>query len=256
MSEMQGFVYTITSPGLLLSKRLLSIRVVLNDQRTRRISTQAPPPLHRQLARKLQPTRALNRLQGHLKVGDRLVIRDGCIGKHKRSKRNIAARLSILGENNLVEVRGHRDGGRRSDHLVLDVPLVVHGILLGEVQRAGDDADGGVLDCQAAAEVLEVCPVIAVEALADLWAHVGEVEGLVHSLLGPLAVRSRDLMAAIIAAAEVILQQSAELLRHGIVLEEGAVLAIAVPLGEARRRNMLSDPMGVSKSSVVARDEG
>lgn len=149
----------------------------------------------------------------------------------------------------------HGHGWRRADHLVLDVPLSVDGVLLGEVQRAGDNSDGGVLDGQSATKVLKVRPVITVEALADLGAHVGEVEGIVHGLLRPLAVGGGHLMAAIKPAAEVILEQGAELGRHGVVLDEVAVLAVAVLLGQRRGRDVLGHPMRVSQFSVVARHE-
>lgn len=149
-------------------------------------------------------------------------------------------------------MRGDGDGGRRPNHLVADVPLAVDGVLARQIQRAGDDADAGVAAGEAAAKVLKVRPVVAVEAVADLGADVCQVEGVVHGLLGPFCVGGGHLVAAVVAAAEVVLEEGAELHGHRRVLEEDAVLAVAVAAGEGVGRDVLDDPVRVARSPVVA----
>lgn len=74
-------------------------------------------------------------------------------------------------------------------------------------------------------------PVVAVEALADLGAHVAEEEGLVHGRLAPLAVSGGDLVAPVVAAPEVIFEFGAEHLGHAAVLDKSRVLTVAVAHG-------------------------
>lgn len=189
---------------LVLGKRLLPLRILLNNQRTRRINTQPLPPLHRQLGRKLESTRTLHCFDGDFEFRQRLVIGDPRVREHEGADGDLATYFSVLGENHFVEMRGHGDVGRITDDFVGDAPFSVC-LALGEVERAGDDADGGVAGCEAAAEIFKVCPVVAVESLADLGTHVCEVESIVHSLLRPFRVRGGDLMSPIISGAEVIL---------------------------------------------------
>lgn len=239
-----------------LGKSLLPLAVVLDDQSARSIGAQPPPALHGQQVRKLQAAGTLDSLEGHLEVGDGLGVVDAGIWQDECADGNVSAHAAVLGEDDLVKVRGHGDGRRRANHLVLDVPLVVDGVLLGQIQRARDDAHRGIALGQAAAEVLKVRPVVAVEALADLRAHVAEVKGLVHGALRPLCVGGGHLVASVVAAAEVVLEQGAELLRHAGVLEEDAVLAVAAARGERLGRDVLDDPVRVARAAVVARDEG
>jgi hypothetical protein len=58
-------------------------------------------------------------------------------------------------------------------------------------------------------------------------------------------------MATVIAAAEVILQQSPELGRHRRVFGEDGVFAIGIALGEGGRCDVLDDPVRVTKTTVV-----
>ncbi|PNY23647.1 hypothetical protein TCAP_06417 [Tolypocladium capitatum] len=238
---------------VILAKRLLPVRVVPDDERARRVGAQPSPPLDGQLGGKLEAAGALDGLDGDLEVGDGLLVGYGGVGEDEGANGDAATGLAVLGEDDLVEVRGDGDGGWAADHLVLDVPLVVDGVLSGEVERPGDDADRRVLHGEAAAKVLKVRPVIAVEALADLGAHVGEVKGLIHGFLGPFGVGGGDLVAAVVAAAEVVLELAAELGGHGVVLDEGAVLAVAVADGERGGRDVLDDPLRVARAPVVAR---
>lgn len=239
-----------------LAKGLLPLAIVLDDQRAGRVGAEPPPPLHGQLVGELEATGALHGFDGDLEVGDGLGVVDGGVGQDKGANGDIAAGPAVLGEDDLVEVRGHGDGGRSANHLVLDVPLVVDGVLLGQIQGPRDDAHGGVPLRQAPAKVLKVRPVVAVEALTDLGAHVGQVKRLVHGGLRPLCVRRGDLVAPVVATAVVVLEQGAELCGHARVLEELAVLAVAVPLGQGLGGDVLDDPVGVAHAPVVARDEG
>lgn len=239
-----------------LGKRLLPLAVILDNQSASRVGAEPLPALHGQQVRKLQAAGTLDSLEGHLEVGDGLCVVDAGVWQDECADGNVAAHAAVLGEDDLVKVRGHGDGRRRANHLVLDVPLVVDGVLLGQIQRPRDDAHRGIPLRQTAAEVLKVRPVVAVEALADLRAHVAEVESLVHGALRPLCVGGGHLMPSIIAAAEVVLEQGAELLRHASVLEEDAVLAVAAARGERLGRDVLADPVRVARAAVVARDEG
>lgn len=239
-----------------LGKSLLPIVVILNDQSAGSISAEPLPALHGQQVREFKAAGTLNRLEGHLEVGDGLGVIDAGIWQNECADGDVAANTAVLGEDDLVKVRGHSDGGRRANHLVLDVPLVVDGVLLGQIQRSRDDAHRGISLGQTTAEVLKVRPVVAVEALANLRAHVAEVERLVHGGLRPLCVCGGHLVSSIIAAAEVVLEQGAELGGHAVVLEEQAVLAVTAARGQRLGCDVLDDPVGVARAAVVARDEG
>lgn len=234
----------------------MPIRILLDDERARRIRAQPPPPLQRQLGRKLESARPLYRLEGHLKVGNGFPVINRRVGQHKRPQRHIPPLFPVLGKDDLVKVRGDGDGRRRANHFVLYIPLVIRGILAGQIQGPRDDAHRGVAPREAAAEIFKVRPVVAVEALADLGAHVGQVKGLVHGLLGPLGVGGGDLVAPVVAAAVVVLEAGAELGRHGVVLEKGRVLAVGVAAGERGGRDVLDHPVRVARAAVVAGDEG
>lgn len=239
-----------------LGKGLLPVGVVLDDEGAGGVGAEALAALQRQLGSELESAGALDGFDGDLKVGDGLLVVDGGVGEHKGAECDVAAGLAVFGKDDLVEVRGHGDGRWAADHLVLDVPLVVDGVFAREVERASDDADRRVADGESAAKVLKVGPVVAVEALADLRAHVGEVEGLVHGGLGPLGVGGGHLMAAVVAAAVVVLESSAELGGDAIVLDKVAVLAVGVAAGERLRRDVLDHPLRVARAAVVRGDEG
>ena len=81
---------------------------------------------------------------------------------------------------------------------------------------------------QSTAEILKVRPVISVEALPDLRAHIRQVESVVHGVLAPFRVCGGHLVSSIVAAAEIVFQLAPELLGYGRVFEEDAVFAVAV----------------------------
>ena len=140
----------------------------------------------------------------------------------------------------------HGDGWRGANHLVLDIPFVVDRILLGEVERAGDDSHGRVLYGEASAKVLKMSPVVAVEPLANLGAHVAQEESLIHSRLGPFRICCRDLVATIVAAAVIVFQISSEFGRDSFILHELAVFAVTVSQRKRSWCDMFDHPLGVS----------
>lgn len=97
----------------------------------------------------------------------------------------------------------HSNVGRVTDDLVVDAPFAVR-VPTGEVQRSGDDADRGVPLGQVPAELLEMRPVVTVEALSDLRAHVRQGESAVHGGLGPFGVGGGNLVATVVAGAEIV----------------------------------------------------
>jgi hypothetical protein len=244
--------------GSRLVESLLSVGIVLDDQGAGGVGAQPLPPRHGELGRKLEAAGALDGLDGDLKVGDGLLVGDGGVGQDEGANGDGARGRSRggLGKDYLVKVRGHGHVGRVANHLVADVPLVVDRVLLGQVERARDDADAGVADREAAAKVLKVRPVVAVEALTDLGAHVGQVKGVVHGGLGPLAVGGGDLVAAVVARPKVVFELGAELVGHAVVLDKVAVLAVAVALGQRGRGDVLDDPVRVARPPVKRGDEG
>ncbi|KAB8616633.1 hypothetical protein FH972_025968 [Carpinus fangiana] len=238
---------------LALPKALLPLRVLLDDNAAIDLLAQPLPPRRRQLRRKLQPTRALDNFQRHLELAQRPLVGDGRVGQHKSAQRDGATGARALAEDDLVEVSGHGDIGRVADDLVVDAILAVL-VLAREVQRAGDDAHTGVALGEAAAEVLKVGPVVAVEAVADLRAHVAERKGRVHGRLAPLGVGGGHLVAAVVAGAEVVVQLCAELLGQRGVLEEDGVLAVCVGVGEGGGCDVFGDPMRVPRTAVIRGD--
>lgn len=242
--------------GPFLSKRSLPLCILLDDQRTHGIRTQPLPPRRRQLGRKLEPTSPLHRLERHLKVGNGLGVGDGRVGQDECPQGDITADFAVFGKNDLVKVCWDGDGGWVANHFVLCVPFPILRVALGEVQRPRNDAHAGVALGQTAAKVLEMRPVVPVEPLADLGAHVAEEKRLVHGGLAPFAVGGGDLVAAIVAAAKVVLEMGAELVGHGGVFDKDGVFAVAVALGEGGRGDVLDDPVGVAQAAVVGGDEG
>ncbi|CAD6506561.1 BgTH12-07788 [Blumeria graminis f. sp. triticale] len=229
--------------------------VFLDDQAARVLGTQSLTALERQLVGKFEPASPLDHFQRNLELGDGFRVGNASIGQHKGAKSNGARRRTVLGKDDFVKVGGDGDVGRVTDDFVVDPPLSVGCVLLGQIQGAGDDADRGVALGQASAKVLEVGPIIAIEALADLRAHVAEVEGIVHGWLGPLGVGRRHLVTAVVARARVVTQLAAELLRHIFVLEKGTRLAIARRYGQRVGSQVFGDPEGISRASIVGRDE-
>ncbi|OSS48395.1 hypothetical protein B5807_07787 [Epicoccum nigrum] len=245
----------LTSPHLRrLSNRLLPLRILLDNHRAIDLLAQPLPPRRVQLGRKLQPARSLHRLDRHLEVGQRLLVVNARVGQNKGTERHLPPDTAVLGENDLVEMCRHGNVGGVANHLVRHAPLAVC-LALGQVQRPCDDAHAGVCVRQAPAEVLEVRPVVAVEAVADLWAHVAQRKGIVHGLLAPLCVGSRHLVPTVVAAAEVVLELCAELLRDCDVFYEHAVLAVGVAGGQRLRCDVLGHPCWVASLTVVRRRE-
>lgn len=214
------------------------------------LSAQPLPPARLQFRREFKPTSPLNSFQRNFKVRERLIIRDPRIGKHKCTQSNLPIRtIPILRVNNLVKVRWNSNVRRVANNLIAHPPLAIR-VSLGQVQRSRNDAHRRVLARQIAAEVLKVRPVVAVETLPDLRAHVCQCERVVHGLLAPFRVRSWHLVAAIVAGAEVVLDLGPEHGRDGLVLEEVAVFPVAVLQREGLGRDVLCDPGRVACASV------
>ena len=212
--------------------------------------TKSSPPEIWQFGRKLQTTCPFNRLDRHLKVPQRLVIGNGRIGQHKRAHAHIAPRRTVFGKYHLVEMCWHRNIGRGPNDLVRDPPLAIVRVALGQVERSGDDPHGGIGSGEPAAKILEMRPVIPIEAIADLRAHIGQQEGLVESLLAPFRVGGRHLVAAIVAGSRVVLQLGSELGGHAFVFDKVAVLAIGVVGREGCGGDVLGYPERVPGAAI------
>lgn len=199
----------------------MPVGVVLDDQGAVRVGTQTLAPLRGKLGGELEAARALDGLDGDLEIGERLLVGDTRVGEHEGADGDLAragrADPVLLGEDDLVEVRGHRDVRRVADHLVFDVPLVVGRVALREVEGSGHDPHARVSLRETAAEVFEMRPVVPVESLAHLRRHVGQVEGLVHGGLPPLRIGCGNLVASVVAGPVVILQFCSELFWHALV---------------------------------------
>lgn len=189
-----------------------------------------PPPLRWQLGGKLQSRSPFHNLQRHLKLAQRLCVGNDSVRQHESGERDIATDAAVLTEDDLEKVRRHSDIGRTADDLVRDTPAAV-GVALGQVQWAGDDAHTGIAMSEAAAEVLEMGPVVAVEAVTDLWADVAKRKGRVHGRLRPLGVSGGDLMPAVVTAAQVVGQLGAEGRRDRGILDEDAVPPVSGAVG-------------------------
>ena len=183
-------------------------------------------------------------------------MRNRRIRQHERAQTDIPARLPILGKNHLVEMRRHGNIRRLADDLVRDAPFAVCRVLPREIQRPGDDANGGEIIRKTAAKVLEMRPVVAVEAVTHLRAHVAQQKGLVHGLLAPLGVGGRHLVAAVVAGAEVVVQFGAEGRGDAAVFHEHRLAAVAVTEGQRRRRDVLGYPVRVAGAAVEGGDGG
>lgn len=80
---------------------------------------------------------------------------------------------------------------------------------------------------EAATKVLEMRPVIPIKAVADLRTHVAQRERGVHGFLAPFGVGGGDLVAPVVAGAEVVFELAAEHGRDGLVFGEDGVFAVA-----------------------------
>lgn len=188
----------------LLRKCLLPLYILLNNNRAIHLLAQPLSPLWRQFGCELQSTRPLHRLNRHLKVRQGLVIRNHRVWQHERTQCNLTSQRSIFRKDDLEEMCRYCDVGWRPNHLVRDTPLAVC-LALWEVQRACDDPHGRICVCKPTAKVLEMRPIVAIESISDLRAHVAQRKCIVHSFLAPLRIRSWHLVPAIVSAAEVVL---------------------------------------------------
>ncbi len=220
---------------------------------TAHLATQPLPPLGGQLVRKGQAARPLDRLDGHLEITQALLVGDLRVGQHEGAERHLPDRTvpRLLAVDDLVEVGGHGDVGGRADDLVADAPLAIDGVAFGQVEGARDDADRRVFLGEVAAELFQVRPVVAVEPLADLRAHVGQDKGAVHGFLAPLGVGGGDLVAAVVAAAGVVGEFGAEDGREGRVFVEGGEAPRAVVEEERGRCDVFGDEVGGAQGAVV-----
>ena len=228
----------------------MSVHVLSDDDRAMDFLTKSSPPEFWQFGRELQTTCPLNRIDRHLKVPQRLVVGNGRIGQHKRAHAHIPSRRTVFGKYHLVEMGWHRDIGGGPDDLVRDPPLAIIRVALGQIERSGDDPDGGIGSREPAAKVLKMRPIIPVEAIADLWAHVGQQEGLVEGFLAPFRVGGWHLVAAIVAGARVVLQLGSELGRHAFVFDKVAVLAVGVVGREGGGGDVLGYPERVPCTAI------
>ena len=194
-------------------------------------------------------------LKRHLKVLQRLIVCNLRIRQHECTQSNISANLSILSKDNLVEMGGHGDIRRIANDLVANSPLAIR-LFLGQIQRPSDYPHRRIASSETTAEVLEVCPVVSVEALSNLRTHVAQRKRIIHSLLRPLCVRSRDLVSSVIATAEVILELRAELFWYGIVFDKDRVFAVSIAVFERLGGDVLDNPRRISGSAVVCRGQG
>lgn len=103
---------------------------------------------------------------------------------------------------------------------------------------------------QSSTEVFKVRPIIPIEAIANLGAHVGEKKCLIHGILTPLGIGCRDLVSPVITRAKVIVQFGTELLGDAFIFDKGRVASIAVVGEKGGRCNMFSYPVWIPCSTV------
>jgi hypothetical protein len=205
---------------------------------------------------KFQSAGTLDSLDGDFEIRQRLAVRDASVGEHEGSEGDFVAWIgSVFGEDDFVEMSRHGDVRWLANHFVRHSVFAI-GLLAGKIQRSCDDANGGVFFGQVAAEVFKVRPVIPVKALSDLGAHVAQGKCRIHRILAPFGVRGRNLVATVVARAEIVGQLAAEHGWDGCVFNESTVLAVAVPQRDRVRSDVLSDPGRVPGSSVVGSDQG
>ncbi len=153
-------------------------------------------------------------------------------------------------------MRRHGYVGRVANHLVADTPLAILGVALGQVQRPGDDAHAGEIVGQAPAEIFQVRPVIPIEAVPNLGTHVAQQKGLVQGRLAPSGVGGGDLVAAVVAAAEVVGELRAEFGGDGGVFDEDAVFSVCVVGREGGWCDVFGHPGGVAGAPVEGGGSG
>jgi hypothetical protein len=194
-------------------------------------------------------------LEGHFKVLKGLVVCNPSIGQDKSTQTDLSADLSIFGKNDLVEMRGHSNVRWVSNDFVANPPLAIC-LFLGQIQRPSYNTNRRITSSKSTAKVLKVSPVVSVESLADLRTHVAQSKRIIHGLLRPLSISSRNLMASVIATAEVVLELRAELFGYGVVLDKDGVFAVCIAVLERLGGDVLDNPRRVSGSAVVGRGQG
>src|SRR2546421_7401447 len=120
-------------------------------------------------------------------------------------------------------MRRHGYIWRISNDLIADSPFSICWITSREVEWAGNDTYRWISVCQASTEILKVRPIIAVETVSNLRAHVCEVECRIHRFLREFGVGCRNLVATIIAGTKIVHQLRSKLLRHREVFHKGRV---------------------------------
>ena len=93
-------------------------------------------------------------------------------------------------------------------------------------------------------------PVIAIEPVADLWAHIAQQKRLVERVLAPFRVGGGDLVASVVARAEVVVQFGAKFGGDGGVFDEDGVFPVGVVGVEGGGGDVLGDPVGVAGAAV------
>ena len=146
----------------------------------------------------------------------------------------------------------HGDIRRVADNFVFNSPFLIYGVLLREIQRPSHDPDAGEFPTidKLTAELLEMCPVVSIEALADLRTHVCQDKGRVHCFLRPFRVGRRYLVASVVTGAKVVGKFGTEGSgQRSIFMEEGK-LAVAIVEGEGGGGDVLGDPVRIASLAV------
>lgn len=86
--------------------------------------------------------------------------------------------------------------------------------------------------CQPSTKIFKMSPVISIESVSDLWAHVTQEEGLIHRVLGPFGISRRHLMTPIIPRSGVVAEFGPENLGYCRVLGEVRMTPICLILRE------------------------
>lgn len=211
-------------------------------------------PLNWQVCSEFESTCPFYSFDWDLKVYQWFVVRDSCVGEDKGPERDVAAGFPIFGKDDFEEMGRHGNVGRTPDYFVGYTPFAIVRILPGEIKRTGDDPYGRVVVGQPATEILEMRPVISVEAISHLRAHVTEEERLIHRFLTPFGISCRDLVAPVIARPEIVQELCSEVRRNGSIFYEYRVPAISVVDGKGRGCDVFCYPPGVSIAAVEGGD--
>lgn len=182
----------------------LSIRILSDYNGAMDFLAEPLSPLNRQVRSKFESACPFNSFDWDLKIRQRFVIRDLGVGEDKGPERDVPTGFPIFGKDDFEEMGRHRNVGRTPDHFVGYPPFAIGRILPGKVEGTGDDPYGRVVVGQPTTEILEVSPVISVEAISHLRAHVTQQKCLIHRFLTPFGIGRRDLVPPIIARPEIV----------------------------------------------------